>query len=105
MAHTCKLVEIEYLENTQCTLCKNKLFYEHHKWCVCKDKFVKKVTCLKCEAIKEQINILLTELNDALRIFNRECKYALIVDAELYKQFQEIIDEIKELKQHYMIVN
>ena len=47
----------EYLENKQCLLCSNKLFYEHHKWCVCKDKFVKKVTCLKCEAIKEQINI------------------------------------------------
>ena len=37
------------------------------------------------------INILLTELNDALKIFNRECKYALSVNAELYKQFQEII--------------
>jgi hypothetical protein len=102
MAHSCKLTEIEYLENKQCLLCSNKLFYEHHKWCVCQDKNVKKLTCLKCEEIKKQINELYVELNVTLKIFDRECKYALTINAELYEQLPLIIEDINNLQQHYM---
>lgn len=69
---------------------------------VCQDKNVKKVTCIACEEIKKQINELYVELNTTLKIFNNECKYALTINAELCEQLPLIIEDIKNLQQHYM---
>jgi len=103
MAHICKLTEIEYLEDELCVICSNKLFYDHHIWCGCKDKNVKKLTCIACEEIKQQISALYVELDNTLQIFNKECKYSLTINAELYVQLQEITHDIIELRKIYMV--